>query len=68
MDLGPHAVFIWASYAAVAIVLAALVAWLMLDGAKQRRQLAALEARGVKRRSARDALAGSARGGDGAAA
>ncbi len=28
MDLGPHAAFIWASYAAETIVLAALVGWL----------------------------------------
>jgi len=65
MDLGPHAGFIWASYAAVAVVLAALVAWLWWDGARQRRLLGQLEARGVRRRSAR-VDAADARSGEGA--
>jgi heme exporter protein D len=51
MDLGPHAAFIWGSYAAVAIVIALLVAWLLRDGRRQRRLLADLENRGVRRRS-----------------
>lgn len=51
-DLGPHAVFIWASYAAVALVIGALIVWLLADGARYRRQLQDLEARGVRRRSA----------------
>ena len=29
MDLGPHAAFIWISYAAVTVVVAALIAWLV---------------------------------------
>lgn len=53
MDLGPHAAFIWASYAMVALVLALLVAWLIADGKQQQRRLDELEARGVRRRSAR---------------
>ena len=53
MDLGPHAAFIWAAYATVAVVLAALVAWLVLDGRRQRQLVDALEARGVRRRSQR---------------
>jgi len=52
MDLGPHAAFIWASYGAVAVALAALVAWLFLDGREQQRRLNELAARGVTRRSA----------------
>jgi heme exporter protein D len=51
MDLGPHAAFIWASYGAFIIVLAALIGWLLADGKRQTDALAALEARGVKRRS-----------------
>ena len=53
MDLGKHAVFIWASYGAVAIVLAALIIWLIADGRRYRKALDDLEARGVKRRSQR---------------
>ncbi len=52
MDLGPHAAFIWASYAAEVIVLAALIGWLLFDGSRQKRQLADLERRGVTRRGA----------------
>ncbi len=51
MDLGPHAGFIWASYGAVALVLVALLVWLIFDGRRQRRLLEELEARGVRRRS-----------------
>lgn len=52
MDLGPHAAFIWASYAAETIVLAALVGWLFYDGNRQKQQLADLERRGITRRGA----------------
>lgn len=52
LDLGPHAAFIWASYAIVALVLAGLILWLIIDGRRQTRALAELEARGVRRRSA----------------
>jgi heme exporter protein D len=54
MDLGPHAAFIWAAYAAVALVLAVLTAWLVLDGRRQQHLVDELEARGVRRRSRRD--------------
>jgi heme exporter protein D len=50
-DLGPHAAYISASYAVVAFVLVALVAWLVVDGRRQQRLLDELDARGVKRRS-----------------
>jgi heme exporter protein D len=52
MDLGPHAAFIWISYAAVTIVVAGLIAWLILDGKRQAADYEALEKRGIKRRSA----------------
>lgn len=58
MDLGPHAAFIWASYTIVAVVLAALAAWLIVDGRRQQRLLDDLEARGVRRRANRDTQAG----------
>ncbi|AGK59584.1 heme exporter protein CcmD [Hyphomicrobium denitrificans 1NES1] len=51
MDLGPHAAFIWISYAAVTFVVAGLVAWLIFDGKKQAAAIDALEKRGARRRS-----------------
>jgi heme exporter protein D len=52
MNLGPHAAFIIASYAAAAAVVAALIAWVLVDFRAQRRALGDLEAHGVTRRSA----------------
>lgn len=52
MTLGPYAGFIVASYAITAGVVATLIVWLWIDGKRQARALAALEARGVRRRSA----------------
>jgi heme exporter protein D len=53
MSLGPHADFIIASYAVTAFVVAALVAWVVLDYSAQRRILGDLEDRGLTRRSRR---------------
>jgi heme exporter protein D len=53
MDLGPHAAFVWASYGAVALALAALALWLVLDGRRQQRLIEEFEARGIRRRSDR---------------
>jgi heme exporter protein D len=53
MDLGPHAGYIWAAYAAVAAGLAALAIWLVLDGRRQQHLVDQLETRGVRRRSGR---------------
>ncbi len=46
--------FIVASYAVTAFVVAALIAWVVLDYSSQRRILGDLEARGVSRRSQRE--------------
>lgn len=51
MDLGPHAMFIWLSYAAVAAVIGGLIGWLIFDGRRNRQALRDLEARGAIRRS-----------------
>ena len=51
MNLGPHADFIVAAYAVTAFAVAALIAWVVLDYAAQRRILDDLEERGVMRRS-----------------
>jgi heme exporter protein D len=52
MNLGPHAAFILASWAAGIVVVAGLVAWVILDFRAQKRVLGDLEAHGVTRRSA----------------
>jgi heme exporter protein D len=54
MSLGPHADFIIAAYAVALFVVAALIAWVTLDYATQRRILGDLEEGGVTRRSARE--------------
>jgi heme exporter protein D len=51
IDLGPHAVFILWAYLGVALAIAGLVAWTYADARRVQRQLAQLEARGVRRRS-----------------
>ncbi len=52
MHLGPHADFILAAYAAGILVVAALIAWVIVDFRAQKRVLGDLEAHGVTRRSA----------------
>ena len=47
-----HAGFIAAAYLATALVLAGLILWVVTDGRAQRKRLADLEARGIRRRSA----------------
>ncbi|MEQ1951659.1 heme exporter protein CcmD [Mesorhizobium sp. CN2-181] len=46
-----HALYVTAAYAASAVALAALIGWMLLDGRARRRELATLEASGVRRRS-----------------
>ncbi len=53
MELGPHAAFIVAAYGAAALIVAALIVWVLLDHRAQLRNLEALELRGVSRRSGR---------------
>ena len=55
MNLGPHADFIVAAYAVTIFVVAALLAWILLDYSAQRRNLGELEERGINRRSQRGA-------------
>lgn len=51
-DLGPHAGFIWLSYLAAALCITGLALWFWTDERTQRRRLADLERRGMRRRSA----------------
>lgn len=53
MDLGPHAGFIVATYAATVIIVGALVLWVFADYRALKRSIAEIEARGTKRRSDR---------------
>ena len=58
MDLGNHWAFIVWAYAAALAVVSALVIWVLADYGTQRRTLADLEARGLRRRSRKDPLSG----------
>jgi len=51
MGLGPYAAFIVGAYGAAALIVTAMVAWVVIDHRRQARALAELEARGVTRRS-----------------
>jgi heme exporter protein D len=51
-DLGPHAIFILAAYGVTFVAVAALSLAIVGDDLRQRRLLAELERRGIRRRSA----------------
>ena len=53
MNLGPHADFIVAAYGVTALVLVAMIGWVVLDYRAQKQKLAQLESQGVTRRSER---------------
>jgi heme exporter protein D len=52
VELGPHAAFIIAAYAAGVLLVLLLVGWVVADYRAQLRTLAELERQGVARRSA----------------
>lgn len=52
MDLGRHAEYVWLCYGIAAFVVVLLIVWLLADGRRNASQLAELEGRGVRRRSA----------------
>ena len=56
-DLGPHAIFILGAYGVTFVAVAALAYAVIEDDRKQRRLLAELELRGIRRRSAGPAAA-----------
>lgn len=47
-----HAAYVAAAYGLSALIIGALVAWILLDQRARRRELAELEAAGIRRRSA----------------
>ena len=57
LDLGPHASFILAAYGVTFVAITGLVLVTVGDDLKQRHLLAALERRGIRRRSATKAEA-----------
>ncbi len=50
-----HGLYVTAAYGISALALAALIAWILLDSRARRREMAELEASGVRRRSDRGA-------------
>jgi heme exporter protein D len=53
MDLGPHAGFIVGAYVGAVAIVAALIAWVMLDRRHLARAVDELEGQGITRRSQR---------------
>lgn len=49
--MNAHALYVTAAYAITAVTLAGLVGWVLLDQRARKRELAELEAAGIRRRS-----------------
>ncbi|MEO4001029.1 heme exporter protein CcmD [Mesorhizobium sp. CAU 1732] len=49
--MSAHALYVAAAYGISALVIAGLVGWILLDQKARKRELAALEAAGIRRRS-----------------
>ncbi|KQZ14987.1 transcriptional regulator [Mesorhizobium sp. Root554] len=49
--MSTHALYVTAAYAITAVVLAGLIGWILLDQRARKRELAELEAAGIRRRS-----------------
>ena len=47
-----HAFYVYGSYVATALILFGMIAWVWLDGRARQAELKALEAAGIRRRSA----------------
>lgn len=51
--MSPHDLYVAAAYASAVVGIVGLVAWILADQGARRRELAQLEASGIKRRSDR---------------
>ena len=49
--MSTHALYVTAAYAITAVVLIGLIGWILIDQRDRKRELAELEASGVRRRS-----------------
>jgi heme exporter protein D len=52
-----HALYVTAAYGVSALAIAVLIAWVLADGRARRREMAELEASGLRRRSDRKDVA-----------
>ncbi len=59
--MSQHALYVAAAYAITAVALAGLVGWVLLDQRARKKELAELEASGVRRRSDKPARDGTVR-------
>ena len=57
--MSAHALYVTAAYGITAIVLAGLIGWILLDQRARKRELAELEAAGVRRRSDKASIGAS---------
>jgi heme exporter protein D len=57
--MSTHDLYVAAAYAATVVVLSGLVGWILLDQRARRKELAELEASGIRRRSDRAGAAKS---------
>ncbi|ESZ62392.1 heme exporter protein CcmD [Mesorhizobium sp. C120A] len=64
--MSAHALYVAAAYGITAIVLAGLIGWILLDQRTRKRELADLEAAGVRRRSDKAGTGASTGAGTGA--
>ncbi len=51
--MSTHALYVTAAYAITAVALVGLIDWVLIDQRARKRELAALEAAGIRRRSDR---------------
>ncbi len=52
MEIGRNAIYIFGAWGGTALVVILLIAWTVFDANKQKNRLLALEAKGIRRRSA----------------
>jgi len=52
MEIGRNTIYIFSAWGGTMAVVALLIAWTIFDASKQKRRLLALEAQGIRRRSA----------------